>query len=172
MLRGMPWKLHSAKVLETQTREKSIKRSSRHPLTGSAGFAICVSWFSGFTWIGLRPDWSAERVGEQYLSAEGGAFVRAERTERAIQPALPVLDSEHRQFRALTDVMAAEQNTLVDEAVHVRREHLPAAAQAQRWWERNEQRRSKEQRRRRGRVCGRLAHGEGGERWAPSSAQP
>ena len=71
ILRGMPWKLHSAKVLETQTREKSIKRSSRHPLTGSAGFAICVSWFSGFTWIGLRPDWSAERVGEQYLSAEG-----------------------------------------------------------------------------------------------------
>ena len=118
MLRGIPWKLHSAKVLEAQTREKSIKRSSRHPLTGSAGFAICVSWFSGFTWIGLRPDWSAERVGEQYLSAEGARSGQS--------AALPVLD-QSRQFRALTDVMAAEQNTLVDEAVHVRREHLPAA---------------------------------------------
>jgi len=106
------------------------------------------------------------------LVCRGRRVRQSRRTERAIQPALPVLDSEHRQFRALTDVMAAEQNTLVDEAVHVRREHLPAAAQAQRWWERNEQRRSKEQRRRRGRVGGhevRTGRAASGGRRAPPS---
>ena len=80
-----------------------------------------------------------------------------------------MLDSEHRQFRALTDVMAAEQNTLVDEAIHVRREHLPAA-QAQRWCHGSAT--SSGGAKGSGGEEGEWAHGEGGERWAPSSAQP
>lgn len=37
------------------------------PETRSFGLWLRMSSLSTLTWIGLRPDWSAQREGEQYL---------------------------------------------------------------------------------------------------------